>query len=382
MSWKVVFAGVCISFIFGFSFLFTKNALDYLSPIVFLSYRFFVASVFFLLLAAFRVIKLQKKPYWKLWKLVIFQPVLYFLFETTGLERISSAEAGMIIALIPIFVNVLAVLLLKERHDRVHYALLTASFVGSVLIVGFNMNAENLLGKFLLLLAVLSAAFYTILARKFSQEFAPSEISFFMMLTGFFFFSVVSVVSGQFRFVLNVHTVSAALYLGVLSSAVAFFLHNYMVRNASPALTSLFSNLTTVVACFAGVIFRNERIGLQQILGVIIVLSSLFLIAYRNRQKSQFSQELVDNVTENEMGTIHVAALGKDLLLTPHAYERMIERSVTFEELKEVLESRNSYAFIQKNGRIRIGNGQIEVILQVSGATLYLVTVLRKSKPK
>ncbi|MGB9790320.1 EamA family transporter [Thermotoga caldifontis] len=382
MSWKVVLAGVCVSLIFGFSFLFTKNALDYVKPLTFLSYRFFVASLFFLFLLLSRAIRLGKKPYWKLWKLIVFQPILYFLFETIGLQRINASEAGMIVALIPILVNVLAIFLLKEKGDRYHYVLLLSSFIGSVLIVGFNLTKEALLGKVSMLIAMVSAALYTILARKLSREFEPHEISFSMMISGFVFFTIVSKLSGEFRLVLNVHTISAALYLGVLSSAVAFFLHTYMVKQAPSILVSLFSNLTTVVACLAGVLFRNERLGLQQILGVVIVLVSLLVMAYRNREKKvDAMQEDAEKTLEEDINSaIHVALLRKDLLLTPHAYERMIERNVSFEELKELLESKSSRAFMQKNGRIKISNGSIEAVLQPSGKVLYLVTVMRKRR--
>ena len=380
MSWQVVLAGFCVSLIFGFSFLFTKNALDHLNPLTFLSYRFFVASVLFVALKFFGVIRFEKKPYWKLWRLIIFQPILYFLFETMGVARINSSEAGMIVALIPIVVNVLAIFMLKERGDSIHYALLLTSFLGSVLIVGFNMTAQNLFGKLLMLLAVFSAALYTINARKFSKEFTPEEISFFMMLSGFVFFTLLSTLTGQFKLLLNVHTVSAALYLGILSSAVAFFLLNYMVKHASPILTSLFSNLTTVVACLAGVIFRGERVGSEQILGVTIVLASLFAITYRSRQtKTEFFNRR--KVTHDNVNTvIHVNLLGKNLLLTPHAYERMIERGVSLEELKNVLESKDSRAMVQRNGRIKVSDGHIEVILQPSAAVLYLVTVMKKGE--
>lgn len=77
---------------------------------------------------------------------------------------------------------------------------------------------------------------------------------------------------------------------------------------------------------------------------------------------------------------LHVGLLNKDLFLTTHAYERMIERGVSLEELIAVLESKDSYAFVQRNGRIRIGNDHIEVVLQPSESVLYLVTVVRKGK--
>lgn len=284
MSFSVVIAGIGISMIFGFSFLFTKNALDFVSPMNFLVYRFFVASGVFLLLLSFKIIKIERKPYWKLWKLVLFQPILYFIFETYGVDKINSSEAGMIIALIPIVVNVLSVFILKEKADSLHYVLISIGFLGVLLIVGFNLSVENLFGKVLMLLAVLSGSMYTILSRKLSKEFKPQEITFFMMISGFLFFGLINLFMNQFKIVFNFQVFTSALYLGVLSSAGAFFLLNYMVKKASPTLTTVFSNLTTVVSVIAGVIFRREIIEIQQIIGMMLILSSLFMITLRGHR--------------------------------------------------------------------------------------------------
>lgn len=61
MSLSVILSGFGVSMIFGFSFLFTKNALDHVSPMNFLVYRFLVASLVFLFLLSFKVITIEKK---------------------------------------------------------------------------------------------------------------------------------------------------------------------------------------------------------------------------------------------------------------------------------------------------------------------------------
>ncbi|AAD36094.1 membrane protein [Thermotoga maritima MSB8] len=285
MDLRVLLSGLAYSTIFGLSFLFTKNALDYVTPLTFLSFRFIVAFLSYLLLLITGAVKLGKKPYWKLWKLVLFQPVLYFLFETYGLQRVNSSEAGMIIALIPIVVNLLAPFILKEKGDLLHYLLVGMGFLGVSLIVGFNITPGNIVGKVFMLLAVLSGAMYSVFSRKFSKEFTPTEITFFMMMTGAVFFTLLSLSTGDFRPVFNVDVVIGALYLGVLSSTVAFFLLNYAIRKLSPIFTTLFSNFTTVVSVIAGVVFRNETVGIQQIAGMGLIISSLIIMSLRRSYK-------------------------------------------------------------------------------------------------
>lgn len=66
----------------------------------------------------------------------------------------------------------------------------------------------------------------------------------------------------------------------------------------------------------------------------------------------------------------------------PHTYDRMVERGISIDDLKELLESKSSAAVMQSNGRIRISNGKIVAILQLSFRDLYIVTVFREGKSR
>jgi len=276
LSLKVFFSGLAVSFIFGLSFLFTKNSIEHVPVYTFLVYRFFVATVVMFLLTGIGIIKLSKKPYWKLWRVAIFQPILYFIFETNGLKYTKSSEAGMLIAMIPIMVMILSPIFLKEKIKWYQLFFAFISFLGVVLIVGVESTGGALIGKILVLGAVFSAAFYNIFSRKLAEEFKPEEITFFMMLTGFVFFTIVSLLTKQFIIETSVTVLVGALYLGILSSTVAFFLVNYMLSKVSPTISSLFSNLTTIVSVLAGSIIRHEVIRPIQIIGMVLILLALF----------------------------------------------------------------------------------------------------------
>ncbi len=288
---SVVAAGVAISTIFGLSFLFTKNAIEHVDVYTFLSYRFAVAFAFMNLLVALRIVRLKKAKYYKLIPLVAFQPILYFTFEINGLRYSTSAEAGMLMALIPIVVNLLAYFLLGERGNWLHYLLVGIAFFGVILIVGFEFSSRSFLGKLLLIGAVFSAGFYNILSRKFSRDFEPVQITYFMMLVGFVYFTLTSLIRGQFEINLQLEVLTGALYLGILSSAIAFFLVNFMIKRVSPIVTSMFSNLTTVVSLIAGIAFRNEKITLLQILGMCVVLAAVVSLSINGINNSKLKPE-------------------------------------------------------------------------------------------
>ena len=79
--------------IFGFSFLFSKLALDMTSPFVLLSVRFLTAFlVLNLLLLTKRVsISLKNKPVLPLLLMGLVQPVIYFICEAYGIAMTSSS---------------------------------------------------------------------------------------------------------------------------------------------------------------------------------------------------------------------------------------------------------------------------------------------------
>lgn len=71
-----------------------------------LGWRFLVAALLLVILKMSGVIKVRlsgEKITGLLW-VALFQPVLYFSFETLGVDLTSASEAGIIISLIPIAV--------------------------------------------------------------------------------------------------------------------------------------------------------------------------------------------------------------------------------------------------------------------------------------
>jgi hypothetical protein len=70
--------------------------------------------------------------------------------------------------------------------------------------------------------------------------------------------------------------------------------------------------------------------------------------------------------------------LDKFLYIRSHALERSIEREIGLDNLKEMLESKESEATLQRNGRIRIQNKKIVAIIQIDGDDLVLITAFRK----
>ena len=279
------FAGVIVSTIFGMSFMFTKQALESFGTFHLLAFRFTLASLVLSVLALVGVIKvnLKNKPIKELLLLCLFQPIAYFIFETIGVKLTSSSQAGMMIALIPVVVTLMAVPFLKESPNKMQSIFIAVSVLGVLFIIAMsgNLSAKgSLVGILALLGAVLSGGTYNILSRKLSKHFTPVEITFIMMWVGAIFFNGVAIfnsgiqgsLSSYFAGFHSLQAVSAILYLGILSSICAFFMLNYMLSKLTASSSAVFSNLTTVISILAGVFIRHEAFYWYQLAGGIMII--------------------------------------------------------------------------------------------------------------
>ena len=84
----------------------------------------------------------------------------------------------------------------------------------------------------------------------------------------------------------------AVLYLGLLSSVMAYGLLNFANSHLSVSETSLFSNVTTVVSVLAGVVLLKEPFSVWQMLGVVIILVCVFVANVSGKETGSHSQEV------------------------------------------------------------------------------------------
>lgn len=281
-------AGIGSAVIFGFSFLFTKEALQVTRPIYFLAYRFTVAFVFISLLAVTRLIRinLRKTLFKELLPLILVQPLLYFTMEAMGVQRTTSSVAGLMISTIPVFVMILAHIFLGERLRFLQVISIFVALSGVIIVTlsrGGEFGAE-FLGIIFLFVSTFSAALYNILSRRASLKARPIEITYFMMFAGFIGFNIIAIIQSLALKELNSYLTSfihpqiliSALYLGTLSSTLAFFLINYTLSRLPASKASVFPYLSTVVTLFAGILIRGESFAVTGLFGAALILIGVY----------------------------------------------------------------------------------------------------------
>lgn len=298
----VYIAAISYALITGLSFLFTKIALSVSNPLDILAFRFTAAFMAVVLLLLFRVISLNydMEKIKRILPLALLYPLMFFTFQTFGLQYASSSEAGILLASAPVFTLILARIFLGEKPSILQTLSVIVSVIGVIYITltkGTSFDFRNIKGIIFLILSALSFSGYSVMARILTKDFNSMELSFMMSIISFICFNTLAIgnhlIAGTLNTFLtplkNIKFIIAIIYLGVLSSLITSLLTNYILSKIEASKMSVFSNLGTVISIIAGVVFLNEKIYYYHIIGSILIIGGVigtnFLDKIKDRAK-------------------------------------------------------------------------------------------------
>ncbi|MBE5799648.1 MAG: DMT family transporter [Clostridiales bacterium] len=288
--------------IFGFSFMFSRMALNVASPFVMLMYRFILAAVLLGAIAGIAAKKGDRRAadggiHWlrfslkgqkmlPLLLLGLVQPVLYFLCESYGISMTNATFSGVIIALVPIVALAAGALVLREIPSRAQVLWSVVSILGVVLMT-LQQSAEGAiqqLGVVMLFGAVVSGVAFNILSRKMSVQFSALERTTVMMAVAAVIFTALAVVECRgdlAQLAAPLHSgmfMAAMVYLSVFSSIMAFLFINFASNTLPVAKTTAFCNLTTAISMFAGVVFLHEPFGVMSLIASVMIILGVWKV--------------------------------------------------------------------------------------------------------
>lgn len=270
------------------SFIGLKFALTAYSPFEVVVGRMLVASVICLpfLKPLFAVLKNRRKLYILLAG-IICEPCLYFLFETSALRYTSSAQAGMVLAIMPLCVGFCAWILLKEKQTLQAWIGFVMAFFG-VFWLSFggesSQSAPNpFLGNMLELGAVFCGVGYTLSCRSLTADMSPWVFTAAMAYGGALFYVPLTFLPLEFApVVLDVEIPAwmplfAIFYLGIVVSLLGYGFYNYGVAKLSATEAAAYINLIPVITLFIGVCFLQEHLTAEQYVASALILGGMLL---------------------------------------------------------------------------------------------------------
>lgn len=287
----VYLALITATLLWGGSFSAMKSVLKTLHPWTVMWFRMVGASIVLLPFIK-RILpkKNMRKDLKFLIPMMILQPCLYFLLESNALKYTSSSQAGIISALVPIFVSIGAYLIFSEKIGAIKITGIILSLSGIIVLTlcqSNNSEAINpLLGNTLEILAMVSAAICILLVKKLSSNFNPWTLTALQVFSGIIFFS-----PGLAIFILNPPSELSfelpliILFLGAGVTLGAFGLYNWGITKIEVSKASILINLVPLFAFLFGWFFFGELLNKWQIIAGFFVLTGV-TISQINRKIS------------------------------------------------------------------------------------------------
>jgi drug/metabolite transporter (DMT)-like permease len=286
-DWLVVAAP---GIIWGASFLFIAEGLKSVGPNGVTFIRIFIG---FMTLALFPA---ARRPIERsAWAGIILLGVVWFAFPLSMFpfaeQRVSSALTGMLNAVTPLFVAIVAAIIARKLPSPwVMFGLLTG-ISGSVLIAlpSFHEGRSSTLGVALILLACASYGFALNLARPLQQKHGALPVTWRAL--GIATLATASrglpeVAAAQWR----AAPLLSLLTLGVAGTGIAFVLIGVAAGRVGATRASAAAFLIPPVSLLLGVVVRGERVALLSIIGSAVCLAGAWMIRPRSAKTQQKPQ--------------------------------------------------------------------------------------------
>ena len=288
------FSLVLAMLLWASSFVALKLAFRGYHPMQVIFGRMLIASLCFIVfIPAFRRIEWRRHDLKYLLIMAVCEPCLYFIFEAKALELTSASQAGMITAMLPLLVAILAWSILKETIRRQTLIGFTMAILGACwLSVASEITAEApnpLLGNFCEFLAMVCAAGYTIALKHLSDHYPPLFLTAFQAFLGcLFFFPFLLIPDIGFPRHLETTPLLAVLYLGTFITFGAYACYNFGVSRIPASQAAGFVNLIPVFGVLLGMLVLGERLNAEQWLACGLVFCGVWI---SSRRKVSISPE-------------------------------------------------------------------------------------------
>jgi drug/metabolite transporter (DMT)-like permease len=264
------------------SFIWYKDAYQFFGPITTVYLRLLISGSILFILAYFTGrLKIAKQHYKLFFLAALFEPFLYFLGESFGMQLVSSVTASVIVATIPVFTPIISSIIYSEKLFKINIIGIVISFIGVGLVIinkSFSLDA-SLVGVLLMFVAVGAAIGYAMALRKLTPHYDAITIVAIQNIIGLILFTPLFYTLEFNSFLKNfsMKAMIPVINLAIFASSLAFILFAYGVSKLGISKANAFTNLIPVITSIFSYFILDEQFTIVKIIGICIVVGGLFL---------------------------------------------------------------------------------------------------------
>lgn len=273
------------SMIWGLAFVAQSKGMDYIGPITFCALRCIFGGIF--LMSIFHIpavknllhsSKSNEVDDAKTRRGGIFCGLILLIAMNSqqfGLLYTTPGKAGFISALNIVIIPILQLFLGVKITPKLMVCILFA--MTGMYLISVNDAASVNFGDILILISSLFYSIHTLLLSHYSVKVEAMKLNIYQFITagilslvGAFIFETISL-SG-----INDAMISL-LYVGIMSTAVAYTLQMIGLKNISPTIASLINSMESIFAVLGGFFILGQVLTTRELIGcVIMFLATIF----------------------------------------------------------------------------------------------------------
>lgn len=269
--------------IWGSAFIFIKIAAPEFGAIGLVQARLIIASLVFVPLLLKKKYLILLKPAWKHSLLLAITnnavPFVLFSFASFGSD---SNILAILNATTAFNTMIIAFLWLNESVTKKQIFGLILGFIGVVILVNPESSSTSIISAILCLVGATCYSFSTV----FIQKYSASTNKFVLVGWSIVFSSLIMIPITVFNLPSEIPSSNAllsALWLGGISTGLAFFGYVYLIEKIGAVKTSTVAYFLPIFGIIWGGIFLNEVITFGIIIGCATILIGVFFATSNNR---------------------------------------------------------------------------------------------------
>ncbi|MGG0301010.1 DMT family transporter [Bacillus albus] len=292
---QTILGAICLSLaasIWGGMYVVSKYVLDFIPPLTLVWLRFIIAFVvlYFILKIAEKKQKKKvtiRKKEWLLFAWIGF--IGYFISITCQFigTKLSDAHTGSLVtSATPAFMVIFAAIILKEKLTARRLLSTIIATIGVIIVIGWDIEIGSyFIGTIILVGAAITWALLSIYVKIASARFSSLVITTYAIFFSLFFitpFMLWELQSASIETV-NTYVILGVVYLGVVSTAGAFFLWNKGLELMDASIGSLFFFFQPIVGSLLGWLLLNETLNSNFFIGGILIVCSVFITTFEKK---------------------------------------------------------------------------------------------------
>lgn len=286
---KAIIEALLVTFLWSSSYILTKFGLVDIQPLTLVGFRYLIASLILIPIAISKGEhrKISGDTWWKLGVLGLLGYTVAQGLQCVGLYYLPSVSVTLILNFTPVTVMLLNLILTGETPNRDQIIGMTLVLLGAFLFFNDKISQYNLNGFVITLISGIGWAGYMVVGKILFKDkrVSPLGNTAFSMGIGTILLSISAYLIEGLK-PIPVSGWLIIIWLGIVNTAIAFFLWNHALEALEAFELSVIQNTMLIQITLLSIFFLGETLHPVKYAYMVLVFIGVYVVQSRGINRS------------------------------------------------------------------------------------------------